>query len=260
MQKLFNFLKRKNNWSNWLIIFFFLPKNFIYGQFCNFVAKIVTRMKNIAQVVSWIFHPLLILTYMICLLMIVNPYAFGVNQLGEGRSKLLIIMVFLQATLIPGIAISMMRTLGLTPNLESMEDRTSRIGPFIATGIFYLWIYVNLDRMTDIPTVFKAATLGCVIALFVSFILNIFSKISLHTVGMGSLVGMILVAMLLFSYNSFQFGNQLYSMYTLLFVGIGLAGLVGSARMVLENLSPRDLYGGYLVGFSTQLIALQFVF
>ena len=49
-----------------------------------------------------------------------------------------------------------------------------------------------------------------------------------------------------------------FAFSTLLFVGIGLAGLVGSARMVLENLSARDLYGGYLVGFSTQLIALQF--
>ncbi len=215
-------------------------------------------MKNIAQIISWIFHPLLILTYMICILMIVNPYAFGINRLGEGRSTLLVIMIFLQSTLIPGIAISMMKTLGLVPQLDSMEDRTNRIGPFIATGILYLWLYVNFNRLPDIPIVFKSAALGCVIALFTAFILNIFSKISLHTVGMGSLVGMILVAMLLFSYNSFQFGDQMYSMYTLLFVGIGLAGLVGSARMILEDLSPKDLYGGYLVGFSTQLIALQF--
>lgn len=215
-------------------------------------------MKNIAQLISWIFHPLLILTYMICILMIVNPYSFGISHLGEGRSGLLIIMIFLQSTLIPGIAISMMKTLGLVPKLEQMEDRTNRIGPFIATGILYLWLYISFNRLPDIPIVFKSATLGCVIALFTAFILNIFSKISLHTVGMGSLVGMILVAMLLFSYNSFQFGDQMYSMYSLLFVGIGLAGLVGSARMILEKISPRDLYGGYLVGFSTQLIALQF--
>jgi len=215
-------------------------------------------MKNIAQIISWIFHPLLMMTYMICILMIVNPYAFGVNRLGEGRSGLLVIMIFLQSTLIPGIAISMMKTLGLVPKLEGMEDRTNRIGPFIATGMLYLWLYISFNRLPDIPIVFKSAALGCVIALFTAFILNIFSKISLHTVGMGSLVGMILVAMLLFSYNSFQFGDQMYSMYTLLFVGIGLAGLVGSARMILENLSPKDLYGGYLVGFSTQLIALQF--
>ena len=88
--------------------------------------------KSIAQLISWVFHPLMILTYMICLLMIINPYAFGINRLGEGRSSLIIIYVFLQATLIPAIAISMMKTLGLVPNLNDMGDRTARIGPFIA--------------------------------------------------------------------------------------------------------------------------------
>lgn len=218
----------------------------------------ISIFKGFAKIISWLFHPLLILTYMICLLMIVNPYAFGVNRLGEGRSGLLIIYVFLQATLIPGIAISMMKTLGLISDLDG-EDRTSRIAPFIASGVLYLWLFINFNRLTEIPLVFKSAILGCIIALFTAFILNIFSKISLHAVGMGSLVGMVIVTMLLFSYNSFQFGNQTYSMYWVLFLAIGLAGLVGSARLILEDLGPKDLYGGYLVGFSTQLIALQFI-
>jgi len=113
--------------------------------------------------------------------------------------------------------------------------------------------------LPDVPIAFQSAILGTIIALFTAFILNIFSKISLHTVGMGSLVGMILVTILLFNYSSFQFGNTMYSMYGLLFIAITLAGLVGSARIILENPTPKDLYGGYLVGFATQLIALQFV-
>jgi len=195
---------------------------------------------------------------MICLLMVVNPYAFGFSQVGEGRSVLLIINVFLQSTLIPGIAIAMMKNLGLVPGLGT-DDRTSRIMPFVTVGILYLWLYISFNRFPDVPIVFKSAILGAVIALFTAFVLNIFSKISLHTIGMGSLIGMIMVAMLVFSYNNFQFGKVTYSMYSLLFAVIVLAGLVGSARVVLENPSPKDLYGGYLVGFSTQLIALQFM-
>jgi len=214
--------------------------------------------KGVAQLISWLFHPLLMLTYMIALLMIINPYSFGVNQVGEGRSGLLLIYVFLQASLIPGILISMMKTLGLTPNIN-LEDRTSRIMPFIATGMLYMWLYANFSRLPDVPIAFQSAILGTIIALFTAFILNIFSKISLHTVGMGSLVGMILVTILLFNYSSFQFGNAMYSMYGVLFIAITLAGLVGSARVILENPTPKDLYGGYLVGFATQLIALQFV-
>jgi len=185
---------------------------------------------------------------MICLLMVVNPYAFGFSQVGEGRSVLLIINVFLQSTLIPGIAIAMMKNLGLVPGLGT-DDRTSRIMPFVTVGILYLWLYISFNRFPDVPIVFKSAILGAVIALFTAFVLNIFSKISLHTIGMGSLIGMIMVAMLVFSYNNFQFGKVTYSMYSLLFAVIVLAGLVGSARVVLENPSPKDLYGGYLVGF-----------
>ena len=214
--------------------------------------------KNIAQLISWLFHPLLILTYMMCLLMLINPYAFGVSRLGEGRSDILLIYVFLLSTMIPAIIISMMKNLGMMTTAHA-SDRTARIGPFLVSGVLYLWLFVNFDRLPDIPVVFKSAILGVIIALFTAFLLNLFSKICIHTVGMGSLIGMIIVTMLLFSYNSFQFGEYSFSMYTLLFLVIGLAGLVGSARMILENLSPKDLYGGYLVGFSTQLIALQFV-
>lgn len=214
--------------------------------------------KNIAQLISWLFHPLLILPYMMCLLMLINPYAFGVSQLGEGRSDILLIYVFLLATMIPAIIISMMKNLGMMTT-NNANDRTGRIGPFLVSGMLYLWLFINFDRLPDIPVVFKSAILGAIIALFISFILNLFSKISIHTVGMGSLIGMIIVTMLLFSYNSFQFGNYSFSMYALLFIIIALAGLVGSARLILENTPPRDLYGGYLVGFSTQLIALQFI-
>ena len=217
-----------------------------------------TISKGVAQLISWLFHPLLMLTYMIALLMIINPYSFGVNQVGEGISGLLLIYVFLQASLIPGILISMMGKLGLTPNLN-LGDRTSRIVPFIATGMLYMWLYANFSRLPDVPIAFQSAILGTIIALFTAFILNIFSKISLHTVGMGSLVGMVLVTILLFNYSSFQFGNAMYSMYGVLFIAITLAGVVGSARVIIENPTPKDLYGGYLVGFATQLIALQFV-
>ncbi len=214
--------------------------------------------RGFAQVISALFHPLLILTYMIVLLMLINPYAFGVNQLGEGRSGLLIIYVFMTTFLIPGMAISMMRTLNLIPSLI-IEDRKNRIGPFIATGVFYLWLYVSFYSNPELPLIFKSAILGSTLALFTAFFLNLFSKISLHTIGMGALVGLIMVAMLLFSYRNFQIGDQMYSMYGLLFLTIVLAGLVGSARLILNKQAPIDLYGGYLVGFATQIIALQFL-
>lgn len=215
-----------------------------------------TFLRSFSQFISYLFHPLLILTYMILLLLIINPYAFGINQIGEGRSGLIIIYVFLTTFMIPGIAISMMKTLGLIKSLNS-DDRRDRIGPFIATAVFYTWLYVSFNQNPDFPVLFKSAILGGTIALFASFIINIFSDISIHTVGMGSLVGLVLISMMMFGYGNFQIGNKVFSMYFLLFLVIIFGGLVGTARMVLKKHQHADLYGGYIVGFASQLIALQ---
>ena len=215
-------------------------------------------IRIVARLISTIFHPLLILTYMLVLLLLMNPYAFGVHQIGEGRSMLFLISVFSATFLLPTIAILMMNNLGMIGSLK-MEDHYDRIGPFLAAGVLYLYQCYNFYFLPDMPLIFKSAFLGVTIALFLAFFLNLFSKISIHTVGMGALVGLILVVMLLFNYNTIQIGDWVFSLYLVLFITIFLAGLVGTARLALEDHLANDLYGGYLVGFAAQMIALQII-
>jgi len=213
-------------------------------------------IKNLAQLISFFFHPLLIITYIFILLLLINPYAFGVSQIGEQKSMVYLLGVFATTFVIPIFAILIMRQLGMTVS-ETGDQRLDKIGPFLVAGIFYVFQYYNFYRLPDMPLAFKSAFLGVTIALFIAFFLTLFSDISIHAVGMGALVGAILVTMLLFNYTSIRIGNWLFSLYSVLFAAILLAGLVGSARTIIENPIPNDLYGGYLVGFATQLIALQ---
>ena len=219
-------------------------------------------MRLIAQFISVVFHPLLMLTYMLILLLLVNPYLFGVPSIGD--NKFLIAMIFMSTFLIPMLAVVMMRFLGLIDTLE-MRDRTERVGPYIATGIFYMWMAFYCVRSPVIPTAYAVPVVGTTIALFTAFIINIFQKISIHAVGMGGLVGMILITMRLFSYDNFMVktegaGSLQISMSLLLVGAIIAAGVVGTARLLLNAHTPRELYGGYLVGFVTQFIALRFLF
>lgn len=213
-------------------------------------------MKSIAHIISFLFHPLLIISYILILLLLINPYAFGVSQIGEQKSMVYLLGVFATTFLIPLFAIIIMRQLGMIASNPD-QQRMDKIGPFLVAGIFYVFQYYNFYRLPDMPLVFKSVFLGVTIALFIAFFLTLFSDISLHTVGMGALVGAILVTMLLFNYNSIRIGNWTVHLYFILFAAILLAGLVGSARTIVENPLPNDLYGGYLVGFATQLIALQ---
>ena len=220
-------------------------------------------LRLLARLISFIFHPLLIVTYMLVLLLLVNPYLFGVSSIGDSASKLLILQIFLSTFFIPGVAVAMLRFTGIISSFE-MKNKQERIGPYIITGVFYLWMFRNFLTNPSIPTAFTSFLLGATIGLFFAFFINIFSKISAHAVGVGGLLGMVVITMLLFSYDTFTIlsarGTLEVSMSTVLLITIVIAGLVGTARMALEAHEPMDLYGGYLVGFASQFMALRFLF
>ena len=212
-----------------------------------------------AQFVSVVFHPLLVLMYMLLLLLCANPYLFGINNLAESGEILL--TVFMTTFVLPAFAVMMMKWLGMIASLE-MRDKQERIGPYIVTGVFYLWTFKSLYANDAMPLAFTAAVLGATIALFVAFFINIFKKISAHAVGMGGLVGLTCTTILMFSYGTFavtlqgDLGTQIDVEIVLMAV-ILLSGLVGSSRLLLKAHVPDELYAGFLLGFLTQLVALK---
>lgn len=217
--------------------------------------------KFLARTISVLFHPLLILTYILVILMLVDPYAFGVNHISNPPSKILLLRVFLSTFFIPGLAVAMLSFLGLVQSIE-LQDKQDRIGPYIITGIFYLWLFRNFLDNSLVPSIYASFMLGAVIGLFVAFLINIFSKISIHALGMGGLLAMILLLMLLLPYDNFNIvipflGTVQLNLMALFLIAIGAAGIVGACRLFLQAHQPNDLYGGYLVGFLAQFIALQ---
>lgn len=197
---------------------------------------------------------------MLVILLLVNPYIFGVNSIRS--STPLILMIFLSTFFIPFVAISMMRVLGLISSFE-MKNRYERIGPYIITGILYLWIFRNVLENPNIPYPYKVFVLGATIGLFIAFFINLFSKISMHAVGMGGLVGMLILTVSFYSYPSFIMSLGAHSFelktYYLLMLAIIFSGIVGTSRLFLDAHEIDDLYGGFLVGIGTQFLALPFL-
>ena len=218
-------------------------------------------LKTFAKIVSVVFHPLLIVTYMLTLILLINPYLFGVRDITEKRATIFLLGILLSTFFLPLFATLMLKFLGMAKSLE-LADREERYVPYIITGAFYLWIVVNFFNNSDIPKPYTVFILGATIALFLSFFINLFSKISAHAVGMGGLLAMVVITFLLFSYGSFSIplpgtGALRISMNALLLLVILLTGLVGTCRLILKAHDPFDVYGGYIVGFSSQFIALR---
>ena len=218
-------------------------------------------LRYAAKFLSVIFHPLLMVTYMLILLLLVNPYMFGVNSIGE--QWLMIIQIFLSTFFIPMIAVIMMFALDFIKSIE-MHDRMDRIIPYIAISTFYVATYYFHLKMPGTPVAFQMFMLGVVISLFLAFFINNFTKISMHTVGMGGFLGMILLTIFFFQLTEFplqtSLGTVKVEMTSVLFIVLLLSGLVGSSRLILNAHHPSDLWGGYVVGLFGQLIAFNLVF
>jgi len=208
---------------------------------------------SIARVISYLGHPLLVLSYMLLLMMAINPFAFGAHHMGDERTIILLLYVVSTTFLIPGLGVSLLKPLGLIRSLE-MQDKQERTGPYIIAGIFYLWMFKNFMDGA-VPLLFAKFVLGATIGLFFAFFANIFTKISVHATGMGGFVAMLLLLAFEWSGASFSAGSLLLSLNTVLAVAMLWAGLVGAARLSLGGHTQAELWQGYAAGFVAVMLA-----
>ena len=69
-----------------------------------------------------------------------------------------------------------------------MRDKNERIGPLIVTGLFYIWLYVNIRKNDKIPAALSFFVLGCTISVFSALTIYSVTKISLQTIAEDGLV------------------------------------------------------------------------
>lgn len=214
--------------------------------------------RSLAQILSVVGHPFWVLTGVLALMLNANPFAFGARSATDKRAVLLLFGVFVSTALLPAIGSSLMKGLGFIRSFR-MEDKQERIGPYILSGVFYLWLFKNLNTAGgQVPHLFVVFVLGATIALFLDFFVNIFTKISAHATGMGALLAMLVLIAFRWEGARSGFvplGPVQVSWLLLLALATLLAGAVGTARLTLQTQSPTDLYRGYAVGVVAVLLA-----
>ncbi len=212
--------------------------------------------RTLAHFFSVVGHPIFMLTYILLLMMAISPYAFGIGNMFEKRGVLLISAVVISTVFLPAVGISLMKALGMVQTWQ-LSDKQERIGPFILSGIFYLWLFKNLYSGAQTPILYTSFVLGATISLFLCFFINNFSKISVHTAGMGGLVAMLLL--LPFQWNEASemvpVAGLFLSWPLLIALGILLAGAVGAARLALDAHTPAQVYRGYVAGAAAVFFA-----
>jgi len=191
--------------------------------------------EKIPKIISLIFHPLLIPSYLFISVFNMNSY---VSLLIPTTAKFLIFsLVFITTFLFPLLIILIMKRRGLIKSLQ-MESKEERVYPFLLTGIFFFLSYYMLKQI-QISEVFHLFLLGITILVFLSLLINFFSKISIHMVGIGGIAGALTGISIRINLD----------LVLLISFTILLAGFIGFARLKLKSHQPIQIYTGYLLGF-----------
>lgn len=233
----------------------------MFSHIC--ISEILKMIRVTARLISFLMHPLFIISYVLFFLMQVNPYIFGYS--GPKSQGLIVISIVTISFMFPMISILLMKALGLIQTIE-MKEKKERIGPLIVTGLFYMWLYVNVRNNTNIPDALSFFILGSTISVFMALMINSFTKISLHTIAMGGLAAGIMFIIFNWTYGTvdipfpwFNFQLRISDRLVAMIVII-LAGAVGSSRLYLRAHKEDEIYGGYLVGILSQIIAFRIFF
>lgn len=193
------------------------------------------KEKNIilaARIMSMIFTP-----FYLPLVGLVALFMFSYMALLPMGYKLHILLsVYLFTILFPSILIHLYRRCqGWTSKELGKKER--RIVPYIISivsyfGCFFLMEYKNTPRVMSIILV-AALMIQMVCAL-----INVWWKISTHTAAIGGVAGALVAYSIGFAFNP---------IWWLCFVLI-LAGMVGSARMILRQHTLSQVVAGFFVG------------
>jgi len=219
-------------------------------------------LKVSAKIISYLFHPLIVISYGLIMLLITNPYMFGYSSpIGGDR---LLLVVFMSSFILPAFAAVMMKFTGLIPSLELTDNRMDRVGPLIVTSIFYLWLARNFYEHPSIPPIFSSYVLGATISLLIAFFINLFKKLSLHGVGMGGWLMLTIFMFKYFDFDSFplKLGEHAYNigLNYWLFLVLLLSGIVGTSRLALKAHQLDEVSIGFIVGMLGQIIAFRLLF
>lgn len=189
-------------------------------------------------------------TYLFLLFSLFFPMAFDpIKEDGTGR---FIFLLFCVTFVLPVLVLSLLKTMGFMPSFQ-MEEREQRIIPFLLITVFYTAItYVFYDRAeVSLNDNFLKFLLIINALVFVSTFTTFFYKVSVHSIGIWGLVGILLPL------------NKLADNGALFYPMLGcilLAGLIMSARLQLGVHKLWEVLSGAIIGFSTSFVIMHLLF
>ncbi|NCX95861.1 MAG: hypothetical protein EBX41_05530 [Chitinophagia bacterium] len=200
-----------------------------------------------SNIITYICHPLwlpLLMGYAIIYLFPAMFAGISAKDIGYFYINIIITAIFF-----PIVSILLMKGLGFITSLK-LNDSKERIIPLMAIMIFYFWlghVFNHIPKIT-VPVLFKAVYLGNFWAIAALFLLNIFTKVSMHTTGWGGIVGVFAIAEVALHQSALL----------PVAVAVVILGVVALSRYLLGAHTKSELVLGVIVGLIAQVAAYAY--
>lgn len=206
--------------------------------------KLIPKNFQLSRFLSIILHPLLIPSIATIALML-RPDLYAIVL--PNNMKFWFISVVLVFTLIiPLAGVFILLKFNAVNSIE-MTVRNERTLPLIISSTSFMVLLFSL-KSTGIPPVFLYILYSATFALLAGLLINLFYKISLHTLGWGAIAAALTGV-------SLKLGVPLLAFI----VGaILLSGLAGYARLKQNAHNPTQVFLGYVAGISV-IILISFL-
>lgn len=194
-----------------------------------------------ARVISAIFTP-----FSIPFLAFLILFLFSYLRIMPIQYKLIVLgVVYCFTILMPTLTIFLFRKInGFSP--EDLGERKRRFMPFLLTITSYVFCLVMMHRL-NIPWYMTGIILAALIMMIICIIVNLKWKLSEHMAGLGAIVGGLVSFSALFGYNPIWW----------LCLFILIAGVLGTARIILQHHTLGEVLVGFAVGLVCSLLVLH---
>lgn len=194
-----------------------------------------------AKVISAVFTP-----FSIPFLAFLVLFIFSYLRIMPLQYKLIVLgVVYCFTILMPTLTIFIFRKInGFSP--EELVERKRRYIPFILTITSYVFCLLMMHRL-NIPWYMTGIILSALVVMIICVIVNLKWKLSEHMAGAGAVIGGLVAFSSLFSYNPVWW----------LCLFILVAGVLGTARIILRHHTLGEVMGGFAVGLICSLLVLH---
>ncbi|MET0636280.1 MAG: hypothetical protein ABWZ25_09660 [Chitinophagaceae bacterium] len=199
-------------------------------------------IRLLANLVSYVFHPLFIPIYLIWFLMFAEPQLFAGF---DPRERLLVLIrFFIMYSFFPLVTVLLAKALGFLSSVH-LRTQKERIIPYMACGIYYFWMSYVLRHQPEFAREVVLLAMSIFVAASIGLIVNIYMKVSMHAMAIGIMIGFVTMLSLQTA------GFTLYMSAALL-----IGGIVCTARMIVSDHFPREIYIGLLTGIVSLLVSI----